>query len=45
MNENKSHRTKKELVLIDTWWNVNHIHWKIQPQEEAVLIDTWWNVN
>ena len=35
----------EQLVLIDTWWNVN-----ISPQvklvdADTVLIDTWWNVN
>ena len=34
-----------QLVLIDTWWNVNtqlHSFLTLHPQ---VLIDTWWNVN
>ena len=33
------------LVLIDTWWNVNFIHKKKHLIPLKVLIDTWWNVN
>ena len=34
-----------ELVLIDTWWNVN-INVEEPPEWlVSVLIDTWWNVN
>ena len=32
-------------VLIDTWWNVNHIKTKLNHFTIIVLIDTWWNVN
>ena len=35
----------EEIVLIDTWWNVN-LYLPTLPQPlTAVLIDTWWNVN
>ena len=33
------------FVLIDTWWNVNKILVRHDPQPSGVLIDTWWNVN
>ena len=33
------------LVLIDTWWNVNHYEHEIIYSQYVVLIDTWWNVN
>ena len=33
------------LVLIDTWWNVNHCRSLYVLQCLLVLIDTWWNVN
>ena len=32
-------------VLIDTWWNVNHIDQAAVSNGHTVLIDTWWNVN
>ena len=32
-------------VLIDTWWNVNRMIYKLLFCQEIVLIDTWWNVN
>ena len=32
-------------VLIDTWWNVNHLTFSSQRFLIRVLIDTWWNVN
>ena len=38
-------RERGELVLIDTWWNVNNIHAYIVNRLSVVLIDTWWNVN
>ena len=34
-----------ELVLIDTWWNVNCIRHFERLKHIYVLIDTWWNVN
>ena len=34
-----------EIVLIDTWWNVNESLRNLVPVEPDVLIDTWWNVN
>ena len=34
-----------ELVLIDTWWNVNVSSLKKPLGNGSVLIDTWWNVN
>ena len=34
-----------QLVLIDTWWNVNFIYATIRKTDILVLIDTWWNVN
>ena len=34
-----------ELVLIDTWWNVNDCACLFLQNEVHVLIDTWWNVN
>ena len=37
--------TRTQIVLIDTWWNVNegiNVTW---CGIKAVLIDTWWNVN
>ena len=33
------------LVLIDTWWNVNVSVSIYLPLCSCVLIDTWWNVN
>ena len=35
----------KTMVLIDTWWNVNHSNSYRHYAEACVLIDTWWNVN
>ena len=35
----------KNLVLIDTWWNVNTVGRLIHLMFVRVLIDTWWNVN
>ena len=32
-------------VLIDTWWNVNHVSDIMISKVNIVLIDTWWNVN
>ena len=34
-----------QLVLIDTWWNVNQDNSCRIFQNNFVLIDTWWNVN
>ena len=34
-----------ELVLIDTWWNVNTNITSDIARRCKVLIDTWWNVN
>ena len=34
-----------QLVLIDTWWNVNTLTVSVMPDSIKVLIDTWWNVN
>ena len=34
-----------QLVLIDTWWNVNTSEGSYPQTEGLVLIDTWWNVN
>ena len=38
---------KEEIdkVLIDTWWNVNHLSLYDKDRRGKVLIDTWWNVN
>ena len=36
---------RKNLVLIDTWWNVNTTTRIITAMTTSVLIDTWWNVN
>ena len=33
------------VVLIDTWWNVNKTTPAIFWSLSIVLIDTWWNVN
>ena len=33
------------MVLIDTWWNVNKMIYKLLFCRVIVLIDTWWNVN
>ena len=33
------------IVLIDTWWNVNLIISVVEWVLSLVLIDTWWNVN
>ena len=33
------------VVLIDTWWNVNVIPKTFAKIFDEVLIDTWWNVN
>ena len=33
------------MVLIDTWWNVNHYVINRERDNAMVLIDTWWNVN
>ena len=35
----------RSLVLIDTWWNVNHLSLRHRKKKINVLIDTWWNVN
>ena len=35
----------KQLVLIDTWWNVNTRSRYTLKYSYNVLIDTWWNVN
>ena len=35
----------KEIVLIDTWWNVNIVVMNVVAMKTIVLIDTWWNVN
>ena len=37
--------SRKDSVLIDTWWNVNENALKIESGKVTVLIDTWWNVN
>ena len=34
-----------QIVLIDTWWNVNVKASCQQAPGILVLIDTWWNVN
>ena len=34
-----------EVVLIDTWWNVNQGTLENVENNTYVLIDTWWNVN
>ena len=36
---------RNQLVLIDTWWNVNKLVYTVQCTRNLVLIDTWWNVN
>ena len=36
---------RKNLVLIDTWWNVNKDEQVSLLSRNSVLIDTWWNVN
>ena len=33
------------IVLIDTWWNVNEYTKDQLKYTGEVLIDTWWNVN
>ena len=33
------------IVLIDTWWNVNVKEVSQIITNDNVLIDTWWNVN
>ena len=33
------------IVLIDTWWNVNKSCAYNSSNCASVLIDTWWNVN
>ena len=35
----------EDLVLIDTWWNVNVQTIERLRTKTEVLIDTWWNVN
>ena len=34
-----------DIVLIDTWWNVNSYILQSSSAHCPVLIDTWWNVN
>ena len=34
-----------DIVLIDTWWNVNVFGCSSAVPCGVVLIDTWWNVN
>ena len=34
-----------DMVLIDTWWNVNDEFQIGLIVGASVLIDTWWNVN
>ena len=34
-----------DIVLIDTWWNVNQLNVDNFFVVYNVLIDTWWNVN
>ncbi|EDO58931.1 hypothetical protein CLOL250_00473 [Clostridium sp. L2-50] len=34
-----------DVVLIDTWWNVNTREQVRKVNRRPVLIDTWWNVN
>ena len=36
---------EEDMVLIDTWWNVNVIEDINVFKISNVLIDTWWNVN
>ena len=36
---------KHNIVLIDTWWNVNNSERVFLFVPASVLIDTWWNVN
>ena len=33
------------FVLIETYWNVNHILKPVQSSATLVLIETYWNVN
>ena len=35
----------ENMVLIDTWWNVNISAKDVVNNAIHVLIDTWWNVN
>ena len=35
----------RQIVLIDTWWNVNLFVLRLPAFALQVLIDTWWNVN
>ncbi len=37
--------TSYDMVLIDTWWNVNEVQFDFSRGYYTVLIDTWWNVN
>ena len=41
----QSYRLTENLVLIDTWWNVNEEFTNYLKEAGFVLIDTWWNVN
>ncbi len=36
---------RDDVVLIDTWWNVNVYRSRMEFGGYLVLIDTWWNVN
>ena len=36
---------RTNIVLIDTWWNVNYVLYIRHSHTPLVLIDTWWNVN
>ena len=38
-------RIYADVVLIDTWWNVNVGRIAEFYGADGVLIDTWWNVN
>ena len=43
--ESCKYRHPKQIVLIDTWWNVNLNSYRRFCVLHVVLIDTWWNVN
>ena len=46
MNEVRSTgEADNQMVLIDTWWNVNKPMDHAAHRYSFVLIDTWWNVN
>ena len=45
MNQKNDAIKEEDMVLIDTWWNVNILTPQSFGEEQLVLIDTWWNVN